>query len=120
MISEEEFNERIRMHEIQMRLEQEYYDRYFAEHPDGEDYQSTISRSNSIPSLTSSNDPFKTFDSNEVLVDMDTGLDADDDAENPFSDDRAHSPIPHQQEQQQQQQHSHYPYSHRPHPHRHP
>ncbi|KAF9349941.1 hypothetical protein BGX34_001491, partial [Mortierella sp. NVP85] len=65
MISEEEFNERIRMHEIQMRLEQEYYDRYFAEHPDGEDYQSTISRSNSIPSLTSSNDPFKTFDSNE-------------------------------------------------------
>ncbi|KAG0208185.1 hypothetical protein BGX31_002413 [Mortierella sp. GBA43] len=120
VISEDEFLERLQAYEKQMQLEQEYFDRYYAEHPDGESYH-TISRSNSIPSLTSSNDPFKTFDSNEVLVDMDTGLDVDQDMdqdmENPFSDARAESPAP---PQQSYHPYSSHPHPHHPYPHRHP
>ncbi|KAF9172142.1 hypothetical protein BGX21_004296 [Mortierella sp. AD011] len=74
LISEEEFLERLQMHQ----LEQEYYNRYYPDHHDQYPTRSSISRSNSIPSLTSTNDPFKTFDSNEILVDVD-----------PFSDSRA-------------------------------
>ncbi|KAF8932829.1 hypothetical protein BGZ58_006767 [Dissophora ornata] len=78
MITEEEFLERVRQHELQMQLEQDgqYYDGRQDSYLSG----STISRSSSIPSLTSSNDPFKTFDSNGVLLDT-----------NPFSDNRAAS-----------------------------
>ncbi|KAF9944064.1 hypothetical protein BGZ65_012696 [Modicella reniformis] len=120
MISEDEFLERLRAHEMEMQLQQQYYDRYYAETPeDGDEYHSssqlTISRSNSIPSLTSSNDPFKTFDSNEVLVDMDRdqedrNMEADDD-ENPFSDDRSQSLTPPQP--------SYNPYPPHPHPYHH-
>ncbi|KAG0368814.1 hypothetical protein BGZ54_001068 [Gamsiella multidivaricata] len=82
MITEEEFQERLRQYELQ----QQEYDRYYQDHlPSGASYpsRSTISRTNSIPSLTSSNDPFKTFDSNEGLLDMD-----------PFSDQKAESLSP--------------------------
>ncbi|KAF9994838.1 hypothetical protein BGZ80_007676 [Entomortierella chlamydospora] len=74
LISEEEFLERLQMHQ----LEQEYYNRYYPNHHDQYPARSFISRSSSIPSLTSTNDPFKTFDSNEILLDVD-----------PFSDSRA-------------------------------
>ncbi|KAF9909277.1 hypothetical protein BX616_011247, partial [Lobosporangium transversale] len=82
MITEEEFLERLHLHQMQMQMqEQGYYDHHYHQEYSGR-YSSrmTISRSNSIPSLTSSNDPFKTFDSNEVLPDVD-----------PFSDNRADS-----------------------------
>ncbi|KAF9112441.1 hypothetical protein BGX27_003406 [Mortierella sp. AM989] len=78
MISEEEFLQRLQMHEMQMQLEQEYYDRYYSDHREPYPARSTISRMSSVPSLTSTNDPFQTFDSNELLLDA-----------NPFSDSRA-------------------------------
>ncbi|KAF8960585.1 hypothetical protein BGZ46_001544 [Entomortierella lignicola] len=80
MISEEEFLERLAMHERQMQLEQEYYNQYHSGHNDRYPSRSTFSRTSTTPSLTSTNDPFQTFDSNEVLVEAD-----------PFSDSRAAS-----------------------------
>ncbi|KAI1316870.1 hypothetical protein EDD11_009360 [Mortierella claussenii] len=78
MITEEEYLERLQMHQMQMQMEEQgYYDHQYGRYP------STISRSDSMPSLTSSNDPFKTFDSNDVLVNMDF--------QDPFSDERAQS-----------------------------
>ncbi|CAO3564529.1 unnamed protein product [Mortierella alpina] len=138
MISEDEFLERLRAHE----LEQEELYRQAHQHgqqysdEDGEEdayyphhhqhrhphpyyhhgHGSIISRrTSSVPSLTSSTDPFKTFDSNEVLMDVDHTSTEDLD---PFSDDRALSRTSsmqsghyHQQQQQQQYRHDGYGYS---------
>ncbi|KAF9405798.1 hypothetical protein BGZ94_003367, partial [Podila epigama] len=85
------------MHHMQRMREQEYMAYHYHHHPyHPEDLQMypvhpdfinsmTSRRSSSVPSLTSTNDPFKTFDSNEVLLDMD-------DPYNPFSDSRAVTP----------------------------
>ncbi|KAF9196924.1 hypothetical protein BGZ50_004511 [Haplosporangium sp. Z 11] len=88
MISEDEFLERLQM---QSQLEQEYYSRYYGHDPGYYDLDyhngSMMSRrTSSVQSLTSSNDPFKTFDSNEEIL-------ADDEASNPFTDDRALSRV---------------------------
>ncbi|KAG0198149.1 hypothetical protein BGX28_008395 [Mortierella sp. GBA30] len=104
MISEDEFLERLRAHQ----LEQEYYaqqqhqlrhqdvysdddryqphDHYRPEHPYYHHGSIISRRMSSVPSLTSSTDPFKTFDSNEVLLDMDH---SSEDPMDPFSDYRA-------------------------------
>ncbi|KAF9279428.1 hypothetical protein BGZ68_007920 [Mortierella alpina] len=108
LISEDEFLERLRAHELEQ--EEQYYrarqqrsqysdddeEAYYPgiphhhRHPHPyyhHGHGSIISRrTSSVPSLTSSTDPFKTFDSNEVLMDMDHTSTEDLD---PFSDDRA-------------------------------
>ncbi|KAF9939042.1 hypothetical protein BGZ67_010097 [Mortierella alpina] len=110
MISEDEFLERLRAHELEQEEQyhqarqhgQQYSDEgdedgayyrgasYHHHHPHPyyhHGHGSIISRrTSSVPSLTSSTDPFKTFDSNEVLMDMDHTSTEDLD---PFSDDRA-------------------------------
>ncbi|KAF8932796.1 hypothetical protein BGZ52_009341 [Haplosporangium bisporale] len=87
--------EMMMLHEHQMR-QQQYYDHrpQYHHHPHDphllhqhhHHYLDTMGsrRSSSVPSLTSTNDPFKTFDSNEIL--MDTSSD-------PFSDSRAVTPV---------------------------
>ncbi|KAG0326527.1 hypothetical protein BG000_001347 [Podila horticola] len=89
------------LHEHRMR-QQEYYDHrpQFHHHPHDPhllhhghhhyphhaDYIGTMTsrRSSSVPSLTSTNDPFKTFDSNDLLATP---------SMDPFSDSRAVTPI---------------------------
>ncbi|KAF9566434.1 hypothetical protein EC968_003745 [Mortierella alpina] len=71
----------------QRRLE--YYTHHYRQNPSMSTVTTTASRSgisglsraSSVPSLTSTNDPFQTFDSNEILVDF-----------GPFSDEHALSP----------------------------
>ncbi|GJJ76562.1 hypothetical protein EMPS_08921 [Entomortierella parvispora] len=66
----------------------EYYTRYYSEHnlavPSRTETSITMTsddrRTSSVPSLTSTNDPFQTFDSNEVIM-MDPELERD-----PFAD----------------------------------
>ncbi|KAF9303144.1 hypothetical protein BGZ74_004276 [Mortierella antarctica] len=89
------------LHEHRMR-QQEYHDHrpqyhhhphdahllhhHHHHYPHHTDYIGTMTsrRSSSVPSLTSTNDPFKTFDSNELL---------DTPSMDPFSDSRAVTPI---------------------------
>ncbi|KAG0034805.1 hypothetical protein BGZ82_005601 [Podila clonocystis] len=82
------------LHEHHMR-QQDYYDHrpqdphllhHHHHYPHHADYIGTMTsrRSSSVPSLTSTNDPFKTFDSNELL---------DTPSMDPFSDSRAVTPI---------------------------
>ncbi|KAG0051570.1 hypothetical protein BGZ83_003543 [Gryganskiella cystojenkinii] len=97
LLTEEEFLERMHMRQMhQMQEQQEmHYQRYSHHHHhhhqqdyhpqyarSPEPYQPSMAsyRTSSVPSLTSTNDPFKTFDSNEVVLDID-----------PFSDSRAAS-----------------------------
>ncbi|KAF9958864.1 hypothetical protein BGZ72_010758 [Mortierella alpina] len=107
MISEDEFLERLRAHELEQEEQYNQARQQRQQYSDGDDdeayypyhhhrhphpyyhhgHGSIISRrTSSVPSLTSSTDPFKTFDSNEVLMDMDHTSTEDLD---PFSDDRA-------------------------------
>ncbi|KAF9388710.1 hypothetical protein CPB97_000559 [Podila verticillata] len=86
--------EMMMLHEHQMR-QQQYYDHRPQSHHHPHDphllhhhhhhYLDTMTsrRSSSVPSLTSTNDPFKTFDSNEILMDP----------SDPFSDSRAVTPV---------------------------
>ncbi|KAG0023690.1 hypothetical protein BGZ81_007961 [Podila clonocystis] len=82
------------LHGHHMR-QQDYYDHrpqdphllhHHHHYPHHADYIGTMTsrRSSSVPSLTSTNDPFKTFDSNELL---------DTPSMDPFSDSRAVTPI---------------------------
>lgn len=92
--SEEEFLERMQFEELQAQLQHEYY----AQQQREQRYtHSMISRrTSSVPSLTSTNDPFKTFDSNEIVLDQDQDQDQDHDpfADDPFSDSRRCTPSP--------------------------
>ncbi|KAG0380885.1 hypothetical protein BGX24_003359 [Mortierella sp. AD032] len=70
--SEEEFLERMHLQQLQMQLQHEYYaqqqrEQRYHDHTDGSMMDSR--RTSSVPSLTSTNDPFKTFDSNEIVLD---------------------------------------------------
>ncbi|KAG0304368.1 hypothetical protein BGZ97_001527, partial [Linnemannia gamsii] len=77
--SEEEFLERMHLEQLQAQLQHEYYSQQQREQRYTD---SMISRrTSSVPSLTSTNDPFKTFDSNEIVLDQDQDQDHD-----PFSD----------------------------------
>lgn len=87
--------EMMMLYEHQMR-QQHYYDHRPQHHNHPHDphlldhhhhhYLDTMTsrRSSSVPSLTSTNDPFKTFDSNEILMDNPS---------DPFSDSRAVTPV---------------------------
>ncbi|KAG0291116.1 hypothetical protein BGZ96_005481 [Linnemannia gamsii] len=90
--SEEEFLERVQFEELQAQLQHEYY----AQQQREQRYtHSMISRrTSSVPSLTSTNDPFKTFDSNEIVLDQDQDQDHDPFADDPFSDSRRCTPSP--------------------------
>ncbi|KAG0344495.1 hypothetical protein BG004_004447, partial [Podila humilis] len=103
----EEYQERAylgRMHHEAMRMQQEHdmihaqsqpyrqqQQEKYCDHPRRLHYHPHLElvnsmnsrRSSSVPSLTSTNDPFQTFDSNEVLMDN----------PNPFSDSRAATPV---------------------------
>ncbi|GJJ76551.1 hypothetical protein EMPS_08910 [Entomortierella parvispora] len=95
MMSEEEFLDHLhiqQLHQFQLQHEQQYHFQYPQEYgyerqqypqyiprPSGH-YQPSLNsyRTSSVPSLNSTNDPFKSFDSNAIIVDVD-----------PFSDSRA-------------------------------
>ncbi|KAF9083260.1 hypothetical protein BGX23_011637, partial [Mortierella sp. AD031] len=69
--SEEEFLERMHIQQLQAQLQQEYYTQQQRDQRYYESSSSMMSRrTSSVPSLTSTNDPFKTFDSNEILLDQ--------------------------------------------------
>ncbi|KAF9570111.1 hypothetical protein EC968_002168 [Mortierella alpina] len=138
MISEDEFLERLRAHELELEKQyhqarqphgeqysdegdedEAYYSRtpYHHHHPHpyyhhGHGHGSVISRrTSSVPSLTPSTDPFKTFDSNEVLMDVDHTTTTEDIDPDPFSDDRALSRT------SSSLQSGHHVYRHHPHHH---
>ncbi|KAF9965645.1 hypothetical protein BGZ70_004407 [Mortierella alpina] len=143
MISEDEFLERLRAHELEQEelyLQAQQHGQQYSDEGDEEEHAyyphphhrhphpyyhhghgSIISRrTSSVPSLTSSTDPFKTFDSNEVLMDVDHTSTEDLD---PFSDDRALSrtsstqsghPRHHEYHHHQQQQRLHDGYGYPP------
>ncbi|KAF9906282.1 hypothetical protein EC991_000770 [Linnemannia zychae] len=77
---EEEFLERMHLQQLQAQLQHEYYAQQQREQR-YHDYGSSMGsrRTSSVPSLTSTNDPFKTFDSNEIVLDHYDHL-------NPFAD----------------------------------
>lgn len=94
--SEEEFLERMHFEQLQAQLQHEYYAREQREHHQryhrhGETESMMSRRTSSVPSLTSTNDPFKTFDSNEIVLDQDQDLDH---SEDPFADSRRFTPSP--------------------------
>ncbi|KAF9186258.1 hypothetical protein BGZ51_002109 [Haplosporangium sp. Z 767] len=84
-----EFLDHLNIKSVQSEQRQlEYYAHYYRQNPTMSTIEQSVGctktmttgswRTSSVPSLTSTNDPFKTFDSNEVLVDM-----------GPFSDNHA-------------------------------
>lgn len=94
--SEEEFLERMHFEQLQAQLQHEYYAREQREHHQryhhhGEAESMMSRRTSSVPSLTSTNDPFKTFDSNEIVLDQDQDLEP---SEDPFADSRRFTPSP--------------------------
>ncbi|KAF9276804.1 hypothetical protein BGZ88_001505 [Linnemannia elongata] len=99
--SEEEFLERMHFEQLQAQLQHEYYaqqqrehhQRYHHHHGDTESMMSR--RTSSVPSLTSTNDPFKTFDSNEIVLDQDQDQEQHHHrSEDPFADSRRCTPSP--------------------------
>ncbi|KAF9927377.1 hypothetical protein FBU30_003283 [Linnemannia zychae] len=71
LLSEEEFLERMHFQQLQAQLQHEYYYQQQRGQIYYDSEESMLSRrTSSVPSLTSTNDPFKTFDSNEIVVDQ--------------------------------------------------
>ncbi|KAF9131023.1 hypothetical protein BGX30_013270 [Mortierella sp. GBA39] len=98
--SEEEFLERMHFEQLQTQLQHEYYARQQREHHQNYHHHSETEsmmsrRTSSVPSLTSTNDPFKTFDSNEIVLDQDQDQEQHQHhSEDPFADSRRCTPSP--------------------------
>ncbi|KAF8938408.1 hypothetical protein BGZ47_008590 [Haplosporangium gracile] len=95
--SEEEFLERMHLQQLQVQHQHEYYAQQQREHHQrchhhGDTESMMSRRTSSVPSLTSTNDPFKTFDSNEIVLDQDQ--DQHHRSEDPFADSRRCTPSP--------------------------